>query len=306
MRTFKVSKLRLTPGAAWITRGFTLIELLVVIAIIAILAAMLLPTLAKAKLSAQRASCINNQHQLTLAWMMYPDDNHGQLVPNYSISVPEFNTPGWDGKANNMWWGTVPMNTTGWLLVTNGDGLFGGYLSRQSRVFQCPGDRTAERNGSIRVRSISMNGMMNGYDSSQYLNGVIRNQGTGPRGGTTSGYRLYDTYSSIINPRPSMAWVFIDEHGNSINDGFFCVELLGNLPNGSGGYAGIGWYDLPASYHGASGVLSFADGHAEVHVWTDPWVRDHPVTPYGPGSGFHTGNGYPDLAWLQARTTALH
>ena len=299
MRKMTVSKLRLETGAALKANGFTLIELLVVIAIIAILAAMLLPALAKAKLSAQRASCINNQHQLTLAWMMYPDDNQGNLVPNYSISVPQFNTPGWDGRANNMLWGTLPMNTTGWLLVTNGDGLLGGYLSRQWRVFQCPGDRTAERNGSIRARSISMNGMMNGYDTALYLNGVVRDSGNGPRGAITSGYRLYDTYSSILNPRPSMAWVFIDEHGNTINDGFFCVTVLNNGPG-----TAYKWIDVPASYHGSSGVLSFADGHAEIRVWTDPFVRDHAVTPYGPGIGFHAATG-GDLAWLQARTTAL-
>ena len=259
-----------------------MIELLVVIAIIAILAAMLLPALARAKLQAQRAQCINNQHQLLLAWMMYTDDNRGKLVPNYANSYwPQFQvSPNWDGKNNDMSWGNVPMNTTGWLLVTNGDGLLGGYLSHQFRVFQCPGDKSLERNGSIRARSISMNSMMNGYAGSQYLNGASRNTG-GPRGGGGSGYRLYSTTSSIINPRPSEAWVFIDEHGNTINDGFFFVPVNGNLPGP--GYTGYHWGDIPATYHGGSGVLTFADGHAEAHVYTDPYVRDHPVIPYGPG-----------------------
>ena len=151
------------------------------------------------------------------------------------------------------------------------------------------------------MRSMSMNSMMNGWGSGQFLNGNSRNldgtvtTGQGPRG-TSGVYRLYTTCGSIIDPRPSMAWVFIDEQGNSINDGFFWVQLL----NGNNQ-----WYDLPASYHGESGVLSFADGHAESRVWTDPWVRDHTVVPGGPFKEPHASQG-PDLAWVQARTTATY
>jgi prepilin-type N-terminal cleavage/methylation domain-containing protein len=283
-------------------RGFTLIELLVVIAIIAILAAMLLPALAAARLKAQRTQCMNNQHQLELACIMYPDDNQGKLVPNPSTSWGIFaTTPGWCGAGDTMDPSAMPATiiTNKAALVADNQGLLGIYLAREYRVFKCPGDRAASPMGPT-ARSYSMNSMMNGFSSTpKNLNGnlldrngnIVNSQG--PRG-SSDAYRLFQKYGSILNPRPSMAWVLIDESSGTINDGFFFLDM-------SPTYV---WEDVPASYHGASGCLSFADGHAEIRVWQDAWVRDH-ILPYGTRLSFpHPATG-GDLGWLQARTTSL-
>jgi prepilin-type N-terminal cleavage/methylation domain-containing protein/prepilin-type processing-associated H-X9-DG protein len=292
-------------GAGRTSKGFTLIELLIVIAIIAILAAMLLPVLRSAQLKAQRVYCMNNMRQLGYAWFMYPDDFHGKLVPNVSTSSGAWAyAPSWDGVANNVGNTASPTSTitNGPDLVAENQGLLGSYLSRNYTVFKCPGDRVPSPYGQ-RARSYSMNSMMNGWsgpNNYKYLNGnTTDNSGnsstaSGPRGNQAY-YRLYQTMTQIIDPKPVNAWVLIDEHGDSINDGFFWVQMGTTM-----------WGDRPSSYHGESSSLTFADGHAEIRVWTDPYVRDAAV--YGNGSD---GDNYsqvavgPDCAWLQSHTSAL-
>jgi hypothetical protein len=128
-----------------------------------------------------------------------------------------------------------------------------------------------------------MNGMMSGIGSG----------GTDPV--LNPGYQLYLNQNQIITPGPSSTWVFIDEHADSINDGFFRVDMSQTA----------NWADLPASYHGASGALSFADGHAEIKRWTDSAIVDRPVTKqtYNPFSATASPNS--DLVWLQGATTTL-
>jgi hypothetical protein len=125
-----------------------------------------------------------------------------------------------------------------------------------------------------------MNGMMHGIGDSTVSN---------------PGYQMFLKETDIVTPGPSLTWVFIDEHADSINDGFFHIAMSDT------GH----WADLPASYHGESGALSFADGHTEIRRWTDSSIVDRPVkkATYAPFSAAATPN--TDLLWLQARTTAL-
>ena len=133
-----------------------------------------------------------------------------------------------------------------------------------------------------------MNGMMGGISTQP----EVINQYGG-----NNNYQLFLKQVLIVNPSPVSAWVFVDEHADSINDGFFRVEMD----------ISTAWRDLPASYHGESGAFSFADGHAEIKRWTDSSVRDRPVTRTSINSNNSTIPASPntDLLWVQARTTSL-
>jgi prepilin-type N-terminal cleavage/methylation domain-containing protein/prepilin-type processing-associated H-X9-DG protein len=261
--------------------GFTLIELLVVIAIIAILAAILLPVLAKAQQRAQRAYCLNNMRQLGFAWVMYCDDNNNNLPANGDTSVQNINTwvkgiLSWDFPPNAA-------NPDNYNQTNLYDSLLGPYSSRATGMYKCPGDTKPGAKGP-RVRSVSMNAYMNGEATDS---------------GATSamvGYTIYKKLTSMISPGPSDLWVFLDEQGDSINDGFFLVDMVDSTtPTPM-------WFDRPAAYHGGTGAFAFADGHAESRTWRDPVITPDPVL----GQTISHANATisaGDIGWITMHTT---
>jgi prepilin-type N-terminal cleavage/methylation domain-containing protein len=254
--------------------AFTLMELLVVIAIIGILSAFLLPALSRAKARALNNVCLGNFKQLTACWKMYADDNNGRLVPVSYYVNGQVNSNAWVRGSMDDDTFEYPPIQPGVLDSTNLDGLRLGSLfnySRAAGVYHCPSDPSATA-GVPRVRSYSLNGWMGGT--------------------TVSGqdqYIVFRRETEIVRPDPTSAWVFIDEHERSINDGWFAVDMVGDR----------GLLDVPASRHANSYALSFADGHGETWKLTDS------RTIYWSSRPISNDPLNPDWQRLQADTTSL-
>jgi len=254
--------------------GFTLIELLVVIAIIAILAAMLLPALSKAKAKAQGIQCMSNNKQFAIAWTIYASDNNELLVPNpgdgYSIPWPVPPNPATAWAAGNM--GNVLDATAQQGKDKIQNELLFPYV-KSLALYKCPG------NQKNMFRGVSMNAYV-GWNS---------------RGG--GGYSTFLKTAQLRHPES--LFVCIDEDDTTINDAFF-ANVAAPLATANK------LNDAPATYHGGSGGISFADGHAELHKWKgfNPTLAQAAAAAIGSGGLTLTDpTAIADLQYLLTITT---
>lgn len=253
-------------------RAFTLIELLVVITIIAILAAMLMPVLSRAKQRAQGASCLNNGKQLMLGLHLYAGENSDFYPPN----PDDGNTvPGHNWCSGQAGIGG-PQEFDPDVLLDPTRSLLIKYIGHEPKLFKCPADRREGfyqgTNPSLQgqivpaARTFSMSQAVGticpGFDEGTGHSGVPNLSVNGPwLDGTqhqrrNSPWRTFGKMSDVGPPSPSDLWVFVDEDANGLNDAAFAFDMVN-----------VYWRDAPGTYHNIGCGFAFADGHSETHAW---------------------------------------
>jgi prepilin-type N-terminal cleavage/methylation domain-containing protein len=272
-------------------KAFTLIELLVVIAIIAILAAMLLPALSKAKLKAQGIQCMSNHRQLTLAWRMYAEDNADRLV--YASHSP-------NSTENEHAWTWTELNFSSdvrnWDINADITQRPLWPYNKSAGIYKCPADRSyviVNGEQKPRVRTMSMNFFLGGFG------------GSSDGAPNAAQYTLFTKLGQIAtrkgSPGPVKTFVFLDQREDSINWGNFYTQMDGFSPRVETSY--IFGQDWPGAYHKRAAGFSFADGHSEIKKWQDGRTTPPLVPQTLIGQTDTPSPRNQDIAWLQDHTT---
>ncbi len=262
-------------------RAFSLVELLVVVSVIGILAGLLLPALGRAKAKAESTSCLNNVRQLNLGWLLYADQSNDHLIYNLGLDsrqpIPNTNRSlNW--VDNIMSWEVTDTDNTNLLFLKKSP--LTPFIGSTAGVFVCPSDKIVsdvqrQHGWTRRVRSYSMNAMVGDAGPNVQNGGNIVNPG----------YRQFLHLADI--PNPSGIFVFLDEHPDSIGDGYFYNKV-----------ADSEWAHLPGSYHRGAANFSYADGHVGLHRWKSAQTtpRSAPFTTTLPSVVLT--NGQADFQWI--------
>lgn len=279
------------PGAWLQISAFTLLELLVIVGVLGLLLSLLVPTMSKSGLTSRAFQCLNNNRQLCNAWRMYADDNGDRIV--YSSD----DGTGTSNPLNQYAWTLMhldfnPGNRGNWDI--NSDitvRLLWPYTGRNASIYKCPSDQSyvvvPGLGSRPRIRSMSMNLYLGGF--------------AGTDGGWSfmTPFRIYLKTTDLTSPGPAKTFVFLDQRADAINWGNFAVSMAGYYPPNPAAYE---FQDLPGMYHDLGASFSFADGHTELHRWTDPRTTPS-VTPQPGLSPPIVSPGNADVAWLQDHAT---
>lgn len=264
-----------------LSAGFTLIELLVVIAIIAILAALLLPALSKAKGKAYQTQCLSNLRQLAITYQFYADDNSSYLAPNGFITTPTPEVKLWVAGSEH----TLPdYFTNRAYLLDSQYALFAAYL-KTAEVYKCPSDRSEPTRLGVsypKLRSYALNCFFNWQtpENSTFSDGRVtfRKQ---------TDFARYDA---------SQYFTFIDGAPLNVCEPAFAL------------FGGTYFYHRPSAEHNNSGTLAFADGHVRAQKWLDPETIKAAKSggPAGDGGHFDSvSSSNPDFIWLKDHASPL-
>jgi prepilin-type processing-associated H-X9-DG protein len=282
---------RVAPSRTHRRHAFTLIELVVVLLMVALMGLTLVPGIAKIRPNTKAIQCQNNLRQFTAAWTIYSADYSDRVANNFGVdqTLSSILTGRLENWANNMMtWGAgsgvYDVSNTNIAWVTGG--VLGKYLGNSASAYRCPSDTylsapQVAAGWPGRMRSISMNSAFGRFSTGNDLTAT----------GLNWGFPQYVQYLKQTRvPKPARTWLVIDEHPDSINDGYFI-----NNPSASS------WQDIPSSLHNGGCSLSFADGHTELKRWLSPtsWYRVQ--FSYPPTRVFDT-LGRADYAWYLSRT----